>query len=166
MVLDYVAGVIENMEVGMDRTRIGLITYSDTASTRFYLNQFSRKEDILQVVRSQLWIQGKTNTAAALELMTEELFKEANGDRLDVPNYAIVLTDGESNINAQMTVENAIKARINGAHITVVTVTDTPSLEIKGIASDPDDQNILYVENFSMLPTLSDRLVKAVCDGK
>lgn len=164
IVLDYVAGVIDNLEVGKDRTRIGLITYSDTATVRFNLNKYTRKEDILQVVKSQLWIQGKTNTADALRLMRTQLFTEANGDRLDVPNYAIVLTDGESNINAEMTVKEAIQARIEGAHVIVVTVSEKPTLEIKGIASDPDDQNILFVEKFSMLPSLSNRLVKAVCD--
>jgi len=164
MVLDYIAGVINNLEVGMDRTRISLITYSDNAAVRFHLNQFSRKEDIIQVVKSQLWIQGKTNTAEALRLARTDVFQEEKGDRFDVPNYLIVVTDGQSNINAQMTVKEAVQARIEGAHIIVVTVTDKPTLEIKGIASDPDDQNILFVENFSMLPTLSDRLVNAVCD--
>lgn len=164
MVLEYVAGVVDNLEVAMDRTRIGLITYSDNAAVRSYLNQYARKEDILQLIRSQLWIQGKTNTAEALRIMRTEVFQENKGDRLDVPNYAIVLTDGESNINADMTVKEAIQARIEGAHIIVVTVTEKPTLEIKGIASDPDNENILYVENFSMLPSLSNRLVQAVCD--
>lgn len=165
IVLEYVAGVINNLEVASDRTRIGLITYSDSATVRFNLNKYTKKEDVLQVVRSQMWIQGKTNTADALKLMRTVSFQVSNGDRPDVPNYAIVITDGESNINSEMTIKEAVQARIEGVHIIVVTVAEKPNLEIKGIASDPDDQNILFVNNFSLLPTLSNRLINSVCDG-
>ncbi len=39
------------------------------------------------------------------------MFTPENGDRIDVPNYAIVITDGESNVNAEDTLPEAIKER-------------------------------------------------------
>ena len=55
------------------------------------------------------FISGKTHTAAALNLMCTQMFTPDNGDRYDVPNYAIVITDGESNINPELTLPEAIR---------------------------------------------------------
>ena len=99
-------------------------------------------------------------------MMREDVFTIANGDRENVPNYAIVISDGESNVDPEDTLPEAIESRIRGIHIIVVTVTKKPNLEMKGIASDPDDKNILYVENFSMLPDLVEVLIGGMCDGE
>ncbi len=41
---------------------------------------------------------GRTNTAAALNLLRLGVFNGRGGDRPDTPNFAVVVTDGESNI--------------------------------------------------------------------
>ncbi len=56
-------------------------------------------------------MRGRTNTAEALLYLRSEMFTPFNGDRLDVPNYAVVITDGESNINEERTLPEAIEAR-------------------------------------------------------
>ena len=57
------------------------------------------------------YVRGRTNTAEALKLLYSEMFTPFNGDRVDIPNYGIVITDGESNINEQNTLPEAIAAR-------------------------------------------------------
>ena len=52
---------------------------------------------------------GSTNTAAALETILD-MFTEENGDRPDVPNYAVIITDGESD-NRMQTFVRAVAAR-------------------------------------------------------
>ena len=39
----------------------------------------------------------------------EEAFREENGDRYDVPNYAVIITDGESTVEPEMTLPEAIE---------------------------------------------------------
>ena len=56
----------------------------------------------------------KTNTAAALRLMREDGFSAASGARANVIKIGIVVTDGNSNINKPMTVDEAIKAKQDG----------------------------------------------------
>ena len=164
-VLEYVTTVVEQLEVAQDRTRVGVVVYSDDAEVKFQLNTYPSKQDVLSAIRSQRWIQGRTNTAAALNIMTQTMFTPANGDRYDVPNYAIVVTDGESNVQKEQTLPSAIAARLAGIHLMVVTVSEKPNLELKGIASDPDDNNLLYVNRFDLLPTITDTLVSNMCDG-
>lgn len=68
---------------------------------------------------------GKTNTGAALNLVWTQMFTVENGDRIDVPNFAIVITDGQSNVNPEQTLPEAIKTRLAGIQIIVVSVGKT-----------------------------------------
>jgi len=45
-------------------------------------------------VRSIAYVGGNTNTTGGLRLMRSEIFNIANGDRPDVANVAILITDG------------------------------------------------------------------------
>ena len=58
------------------------------------------------------------------------MFTPANGDRDTVPNYAIIVTDGNSNINQQNTIKEAIEARVDGVHIITVSVGMSSSCNI------------------------------------
>ena len=43
---------------------------------------------------SMPYLEGTTNTAAAIANMRDAMFTNENGDRDDVPNVAVVMTDG------------------------------------------------------------------------
>ena len=46
-----------------------------------------------------------------------QMFTVANGDRPDVPNICILITDGVSNINSRKTVPNALAAHARGIEL-------------------------------------------------
>ncbi len=52
---------------------------------------------------------GRTNTAAALKMSHEAIFQNSRGKRNDAPAYAIVITDGNSNIRSDDTIPQAIQ---------------------------------------------------------
>ena len=54
--------------------------------------------------------------------MRQQLFRSSHGDRLFVPNFAVVVTDGIGNMNADSTVLQAGNAKIDGTHIILITV--------------------------------------------
>ena len=58
----------------------------------------------------------------ALDLMRQEMFSSQHGDRIFVPNFALLVTDGIGNVNKQNTVLEAVGAKTDGAHIILVTV--------------------------------------------
>lgn len=49
IVQDFVKNITKNLEVGQDKTRIGVVSWSDDAAVNFNLNQFSQLQDVLQV---------------------------------------------------------------------------------------------------------------------
>ena len=65
---------------------------------------------------------GSTNTADSIEAMRNEMFTAENGDRPDVRNMAIIITDGVSNINSRRTIPEADLAKEEGIHIYTVGI--------------------------------------------
>ena len=167
LVQEFVKDIIIKMEVALNRARVGVITYADDAVFRFSLDQYSSKKDTLTAIDRLPYTGGKTNTANALEMLSTDMFTVDNGDRDNVDNVAIIISDGQSNVNSENTIPQAIQARFNGIHLAVATMENDPNnLELKGIASDPDEENIFNVRRYSQLSNMVDSIVGITCDGK
>ena len=99
---------------------------------------------------------GRTNIASALKMAREELFVESQGDRQDAPNYLILFTDGEANVQPEMTIPEAIESRIAGIHTIVIGVgKDLNKVEMEGVASYPPSKNIKTIDSFTKMSELS-----------
>jgi collagen type VI alpha len=87
---------------------------------------------------------------------------------VNAPNIAIVITDGNSNINPAQTPDRAIEARTAGIHLMVVAVGTTfvNYGELEAIASQPTESNIFNVAHYEDLETIVEDLVLSTCDGK
>jgi len=48
----FVIDAINRLDVGTDRTRVAVITWSDTAHVGFTLDQFTTRQDVIQVLVS------------------------------------------------------------------------------------------------------------------
>jgi len=103
---------------------------------------FSSLEDVANSLTS--WIAtGTTNTADVLRLANDELFIPSNGDRPDVPNFMVVITDGRSN-NKTATALEAERLRAAGVVVVVVGVGDDVDIaELMLIGSSPTSATVL-----------------------
>ena len=61
----------------------------------FALNRYLRTENMVNYVKELRYVRGSTNTGGGIEMLREQLFTKKSGDRKDVPNIALVITDGE-----------------------------------------------------------------------
>ena len=163
-VKDFVKEVVNNLEIGPYDTNVGCITYGTKATPNFYLNTFLNKQDILDAVSDIKWKDQETNTSGALWFMNDVMFTASNGDRPEAPNLAVVITDGESNRDAHLTIPYAEEIneqkRITLFAIGVGSLTKQEELE--AIASNAS--YIFSVDDFSMLPEINSRIVSAACD--
>jgi len=98
-----------------------------TATLNFYLTNFTEKTALLEAVRKIRYGDGHTNTTGALRLMRTEIFNSANGDRADVPNVAILITDGEPTLEVADLDEEVARIKNNGVRIVGVGVTTAVS---------------------------------------
>ncbi|WAR30003.1 MATN1-like protein [Mya arenaria] len=86
------------------------------------------------------------------------------GDRANVPNIAIVVTDGQSN-NPTLTAAEAKAARDAGITILAIGVGHgVVRSELNEIASDPDSTHVFTADSFSALSSLNALLSTKACE--
>ncbi len=83
-------------EVGLNGIRVGLIVFGTQATSEIYLNQFNDRTALVNFM-SNIRYRGtdqRTNMVEAFELLRTDQYLTRLGDRPDVPNIAIIVTDG------------------------------------------------------------------------
>ena len=162
---DFVKDFLFIADIDSGNVRVGIIIYSTEDYVQFQLNTYRSKVEIFEAIDNIPYRYGSTNTADALNTMRTEMFTRANGDRPNVPNICIVVTDGVSNINSRRTIPEAEQARKQGIHIYAIGIGLTDTTELDGIASQPASENSFAVQEFSELRTLRDQVFSAFCPG-
>ena len=130
------------------------------------MNEYSTKAEILDAIDNIPWRYGSTNTADGLKTMHEDMFSARNGDRPDVRDIVVIITDGVSNINSRRTITEAESARAKNIHIYAIGIGLTDVREVNGIASIPASDNAFFVKSFDELEGLDENIFQSICPGK
>ena len=150
--------IMSGITIGRDDDQVGVIIFSDGTRVVFNLNTYQNQVQLLDAINNIPYIDGSTNTAAALRQLIDEGFTVGGGARLDsktVLRVAIVMTDGMSNVNSSDTPIAAARVHDFKPAILVYAVGVTDSVnqeELNEIATSPD-----FVEN---LESFDDSLLK------
>lgn len=161
----FIRTMVSAADVDSGNVRVGLISYSDIAEVRFYLDTYKTKADILRGIDEMPYVYGRTNTADALRVVWSDVYTQIKGDRRGVPNTAIVVTDGVSNINQDRTQIEASNARAKGIHIYAIGIGLSDLTELDGIATSPASRNRFTIDNFEQLENLPGKVFKTICTG-
>ena len=128
LMLQFVIQLISRLSISRNNIRVASLRYSHEARLDFHLNRYFTLSELTQAIRRLEYIDNNTNTADALWMMRTVIFDPtksgARGDRPDVPNIAILITDGVSNVNERNTIPFADQAKRDGIRILVIGVTD------------------------------------------
>ena len=81
---------------------------------QFSLGRHASKESLLEAIEAIPYEYGTTNTADAFKALRTEVFSKSHGDRKKVPNVAVLITDGNSNINVKRTYKEANRSKRRG----------------------------------------------------
>lgn len=163
-VKEFVNDMVDTLNVAKGESMIGVMTFSDTAQLDIPLGRYQTRTEIRQAIDQIIYRRGKTNTAAALRLLREQGFP---ADKINPfhRKIAVILTDGNSD-NFLETIKEAMLTRAAGITLLVIPATDWINmLEIKEIATDPDEANIFMVKNVDELQTISKALQRTLCDS-
>ena len=166
LLLNFVTAIVNRLSIGPDASRVGVVTYSNTASNIIYLNDFGSKYDLIDAIMRIGYLGGTTNTSGALQVMRTEQFTSENGDRPNVPNVAIVVTDGRSTVDADQTLPQARAARDDGIQMFAVGITsDIDIYEVRGISSEPQllGESYFTSTDFTNLNDIVDNLLNNAC---
>ena len=123
-------------------THVGVVLFSETATSYFSPNWKQDLDTVARRLKTYHYSDSKANTAAGLDYARTELF---NSDRSGVPDIAIVVTDGKSNLDTEMTIPSARALHNSGVRIISVGVgTSINETEIKAISSPPQQKGRDY----------------------
>lgn len=71
-----------------------MLFLGNAANLHFYLNNYTDISSLSAAVQGIPYCGGNTNTTGGLRVMRTQIFNAAMGDRPDVPNLCILITDG------------------------------------------------------------------------
>jgi len=157
--------IVDGLNFDGGRTRVGVVTYSDSAKSRFHLNAYTDKTSVLNAISYTLE-NGRTNTASGIDKAHYDMFSSNKGDRAGDQNYAIVITDGNSNINRGGTIDAAKNARRAGIKVIAIGIGENEKVdrsEINGIANDPDNQFAFMLDRNNGLDAIADKVLDQIC---
>lgn len=146
--------------------RLSLISYSDEPKTHFYLNTYSNPEDVVTAIWTTPHLKGGSDPSKALRVAREQVFDSGYGDRTEVPNFLILLTDGVSNVNKERTVPEAELVRETGTIVFPIGVGLVGyTQELDQIATPPYDVNRYVVKNAAELSQIENKITLHLCKG-
>ncbi|XP_051827099.1 collagen alpha-1(XXII) chain-like [Antechinus flavipes] len=164
-VRQWVANLVETFEIGPDRTRVGVVRYSDRTITEFELGKYWTQEEVKTAARNIDYHGGNTNTGDALRYITTYSFsKEAGGRPSDrvIKKVAILLTDGRSQ---DIVLDAATAAHNAGIRIFAVGVGEALKEELDEIASEPKSAHVFHVSDFNAIDKIRGKLRRRLCEN-
>jgi len=97
------------------------------ATLNFYLSNFTDVQSLINAVRNITYGGGNTNTTGGLRLMRTAIFNAENGDRPNIRDVAIFITDGVPTREVQQLPAEVERIKDRGIRIIGIGVTDRVS---------------------------------------
>jgi len=162
-----VISIVNELDVRMDRTRVGLIYWSNKAFVAFNMNDYGQvKQDVVEAIRRVPYRGNWTQTQDALRLVYDTAFQRHNGNRPGVPNVAVLVSDGNSNVFPELTPVQASVCRMNNIRMVAIGLGDLVNrVELSMIASRPLQANMVIHPSFEDLQNITESLLQTTCDG-
>ncbi|KAJ0070549.1 hypothetical protein NL108_015668, partial [Boleophthalmus pectinirostris] len=137
---EFMRRVVESLNVGENKIRIGVVQYADSPQADMYLNSHSTKEAVLNAISGLRRRGGRQrNLGQALEFLDRDMITPARGSRRQegVPQFVIGVSSGSSTDNIQQAAASLKRSRVLPFSIGTRDV-------------DPNELRILsYVPNFA-----------------
>ncbi|XP_072336667.1 collagen alpha-3(VI) chain-like [Scyliorhinus torazame] len=149
---DFIVRIIEDFSIGVDRVQVALVQYSEDAKAEFYLNSYSRKDELLSHV-NRLRLKGgrSIKTGAALDYVLRNMFVKSTGSGIDggVTQVLVVVTAGRSQDDVRAPAEALARAHI----LTIaIGINKAEATELQRIAFN---DNLAYrVDDFNGLENI------------
>ncbi|XP_042350341.1 LOW QUALITY PROTEIN: collagen alpha-3(VI) chain-like [Plectropomus leopardus] len=162
IIQEFIRRIVESLNVGENKIRIGVVQYGDTAQADMYLNTHTTKEGVLNAVRGMRQRGGRQrNLGQALQFLSRDVLTASRGSRKQegVPQFVIVVSSGSSTDNIRSAATSLKQSRVlpfsigtrdvNPAELQVVSY-------VPNFAFTVDDLPGLYTVQENLITTLTE----------
>lgn len=164
VIRDFVYKIIEKLVIGPKNARVAVVQFSNDAVANFFLNSFTKKEDILTSVRRLSHRGGRLRQlGSALKYVKENVFTPESGSRhtANIPQVLVVLSSGPSTDVVDVPV-----ASLKQSNVTIITIgrKNFGHKEMEKIARAP--RYSILVSEMADLPNIKEAVVAAIAEEK
>ncbi|CAM4500849.1 unnamed protein product [Caretta caretta] len=162
-VKEFILTILQFLDISPDVTRVGLLQYGSTVKHEFSLKTFRRKHDVERAVKRMMHLATGTMTGLAIQYALNIAFSESEGARplsQNVPRIIMIVTDGRPQ---DPVAEVAAKARNSGILIFAIGVGRVDMNTLKSIGSEPHEEHVFLVADFSQIETLTSAFQTKLC---
>jgi len=96
----FLSRLVGRLDIDSGGTRVGLVTFGSAVGTVFKFTDYTSSTSLQTAISSLSKAGGGTRTYSALAYVRTTLLTPEAGDRADVCNIVVVLTDGKSSNDA------------------------------------------------------------------
>ncbi|XP_029474940.1 cartilage matrix protein [Rhinatrema bivittatum] len=158
LVKKFINQIVDSLDVGEKKARVGLVQYSSSVRQEFPLGQYKTKKQIKDAVKKMSYMEKGTMTGQALSYLVDNSFAVSSGARPGTPKVGIVFTDGRSQDYIK---DAAKKAKDLGFKMYAVGVGNAVEDELKEIASKPE--LYFYTADFKTINQIGKKLQMKIC---
>ena len=166
--LEFLSRLVDLFTIGPDATKVGAVIFSDQVRLAFSLDTYTNAQSIKDAIYSLPYFGQTTNTPEGLRVTREECFSQANGDRANVQNLAIFISDGvphpENLRDPAIREAEALKRVTSVIAIGVSNVIDRDLLRTISSAPQVENQNWFLAVDFSELDIIRRSVGEGTCE--
>ncbi|XP_061542918.1 matrilin-4 isoform X1 [Phycodurus eques] len=144
----FIIDILDTLDIGLSATRVGVVQYSSQVRSEFSLNSYGDVSGMVDAIRRIVPLAQGTMTGLAIRYVINNAFSEHRGDRPEVPNVAVIVTDGRPQ---DRVAEVAAEAREKGIEIFAVGVARADTASLRAMASLPFEDHVFLVETFDLI---------------
>lgn len=159
----FLENFVNNLGVSYTGVRVSFIVFSNYASVRMTLDETWDLKQVAKVIQTLPYIGGDTNIAVGLKAAREVIFRGENGDRFDVSNLVVLMTDGRDNVDENELSREAQLLKQSGVEIICLGVSEDAYMEeLRTIATRPE--YAIQVEQYSALQGAVSDIISLSCN--
>ena len=167
--LEFLSLLVDLFTIGADATRVGAVVFSEQVSLVFALNTYTDSQSVKNAILGLGYLGQTTNTPEAFRVTREQCFNPGNGDRPNVQNLAIFISDGvpfPAN-RRDPAIREAEALKNAGVLLIPIGVTDVIDREFLRLISSPpqiEDQNWFVAADFTALGQIRRAVGEGTCE--
>lgn len=167
--LDFLSQLIDLFIIGPDATKVGAVVFSEEVNLAFSLDTYTDAQSVKKAINELAYFGLTTNTPEGFKVTREQCFNTANGDRSDVQNLAIFISDGVPwpfyRRDPAVKEAEALKAAsVSLVAIGVTHVIDKDFLQTISSRPHKQDQNFFVATDFKVLSKIRRSVGEGTCE--
>lgn len=157
-VLDFMTSLIERADIDSGLVRVGAALYRESGVVIFNLKAYSTKKEVVEAIEKipYNFKSSRANLASGINIVRDQMLADSAGDRQDIPNGVVLITDSNSDINVDGIAEASNELKDAGATIFTIGIDLENPNEVVSVASNQEFSYIL--NDVAQLPALTTRL--------